>query len=780
MEQTGIYERIKDRVAQLRAESRDHYFTEYLMKLDRRLIQEKYQLDLMETELERSCRIYRQRMASEDMVMPGVENASNTTSGESRAAAAGAVMSGTSEIAADTTSEEPRAAATGEVMPGTWETASDTAPEESRTTPPTETQNIVRAGIQPGGGQAFGTYSTGNFSRQEVPYPLYPQPQVAPKPRKNHEFTIGINVFGSIGVLFLLAALILLGINYMSSMVKMMGLYALGLLVWGVAEFILKKKNRTLSMIFSALGIGSLYVTTMVNFLYLHNFSGLVTICITTLVTVALMIVSRKKDAGILRIICTGACMVSFLMMDTLHMASDVELLVYMGMIVLVQLLGIFLPVKQWAYGIAIGQMAGTAFFAWRFAIGTIPPNGAMELRSLYLIGFVVVSMLLMELTVWRMPVSAQNSGQMQGICITFGMGMFLLLSAYRFCSVGFWHLRSGSYSDMEIWIRMGVMAALAVMGVLFFFLTKKKGYLPWMQAYFVAGAALYLFGYASEERMSVTIALAALTAVYKLMAFRQKPLWVADAVITTWTALVALAYHDTVYGYVLLGVLLLGIVLMNHWQTYYEFILTGTVVVYLSMVVDNDLLLPLVVAVMWLATLLFNYVKRFTGNGIKGFNITILVFEISCYLGLAFFYRFDGVMIYFILTVLGLGILLFTFQPRFFQRAEEWRGLAVAVFLTYMVLVTGFEYRITSSILMMVVGLLGILFGFRQTDRKLRLYGLVLCMLMCFKITLFDFRVQSLQRIILFLAAGVVALGISGVYALMDKKYNRDTEKAE
>ena len=170
-------------MAQLRAESRDHYFTEYLMKLDRRLIQEKYQLDLMETELERSCRIYRQRMASEDMVMPGVENASNTTSGESRAAAAGAVMSGTSEIAADTTSEEPRAAATGEVMPGTWETASDTAPEESRTTPPTETQNIVRAGIQPGGGQAFGTYSTGNFSRQEVPYPLYCLLYTSPSPR---------------------------------------------------------------------------------------------------------------------------------------------------------------------------------------------------------------------------------------------------------------------------------------------------------------------------------------------------------------------------------------------------------------------------------------------------------------------------------------------------------------------------------------------------------------------------------------------------------------------
>ena len=65
----------------------------------------------------------------------------------------------------------------------------------------------------------------------------------------------------------------------------------------------------------------------------------------------------------------------------------------------------------------------------------------------------------------------------------------------------------------------------------------------------------------------------------------------------------------------------------------------------------------------------------------------------------------------------------------------------------------------------MMVVGLLGIIFGFHQTDRKLRIYGLVLCMITCFKITLFDFRVQSLQRIILFLAAGGMALVISGIY---------------
>ena len=129
--------------------------------------------------------------------------------------------------------------------------------------------------------------------------------------------------------------------------------------------------------------------------------------------------------------------------------------------------------------------------------------------------------------------------------------------------------------------------------------------------------------------------------------------------------------------------------------------------------------------------------------------------------------------VIYVILTVLGLGIILFTFQPRF-HMAVSWRGLAISGFLTYMVLVTRFDFRITSSILMMVVGLVSIVMGFQQEDKKLRVYGLILCLLTCFKITLYDFRAQDLQRIILFLAAGVVALIIAGIYAFMEKKYSK------
>lgn len=738
MEQQGIYERLKERVGRLKSESRDHFFSEYLGKFDQRLIQEKYQLDLLEMELEKSCRMYEQRMACVGAVPQEAVQAMPQ-----------------SDVPA--TEQMPLRAE----MPAVVQVSADTAVPAPAYVPP-----------QP-----------------MIPSPPYiPQPQSGPQ--KNHEFTIGINVFGTIGVLFVLAALILLGINYMGSLALELGLYTVGLLVWGVAEFLLKKKSQTLSMIFSSLGIGSLYVTTMVNFLYLHNFSGLATILITTLITVVVMFVSRKKDAGILRIICIGACMVSFLMMSPWHMSSDADLLVYMIMIVLVQLLGIFLPVKKWAYGIAVGQLGGTAAFASFFALATwlsalatgifspsmSSPEGA-ELRALYLVGFIVISILLMELTVWRMP--SEGRGQRQGIYSVFGIGAALLVWAYRLCVVGIFDLygRQSVFLDIEIWIRLAVMAAILAMGVVFFLLTANNGNLRWMQGYFVGGTALLLLGADSNAHMSVTITLSVLMILYKLLAYRHKQLRVACAVITSWTAIAALVYHDYnsvdgIYGYVLLGILLLSLVLMNHWQTFYELLITITTVLYISLALDNDLVLPLVIAVMWLSSLLFNYVKRFSGKGIKGFNYTMLVMEISCYLGLIFLQTFDTVIIYFILTVLGLGIIFFTFQPGFLHMAGNWRELVIAGFLTYMVLVTRFEIRITSSILLMVVGLFGIIVGFVQRDRKLRIYGLVLCMLMCFKIALFDFKVESLQRIILFLATGMVALVISGIYALMEKRY--------
>ena len=99
---------------------------------------------------------------------------------------------------------------------------------------------------------------------------------------------------------------------------------------------------------------------------------------------------------------------------------------------------------------------------------------------------------------------------------------------------------------------------------------------------------------------------------------------------------------------------------------------------------------------------------------------------------------------------------------------------MIIVAFLTYMVLIGRFTYDITSSIVLLLLGLGSIGSGFWLVDKKLRVYGLLLSMLVCFKITLFDFRGEDmLQKMLLFLAAGIVSLVISGIYIVLDKKYN-------
>lgn len=232
MEQQGIYERIKDRVEQLKKESQDHFFTEYLVKLESSLIQEKHRLDLTETELERNIRIYQQRLkAAEPAGEPQGASVDMTQIAPEENHAVGAFSAGT--IGGQTSPSAIYSPPEGTSQPADVPQP-QTAPQ-FQGTPQFQTAPQFQGTPQPQTVPQF--QGTSQFQAAS-------QPREVSKPQRNHEFTIGINVFGTIGVLFVLAALILLGINYMGSLVKELGLYVLGLLVWGIAEFAVKKKAR--------------------------------------------------------------------------------------------------------------------------------------------------------------------------------------------------------------------------------------------------------------------------------------------------------------------------------------------------------------------------------------------------------------------------------------------------------------------------------------------------------------------------------------------------------
>lgn len=655
----GCYEQLKKRIEDLRESSQDPMFTEYLLKLNNRLIQEKYQLDLIQTELDRSYQIYLKRTGVTEEVQLS-EEAEEVPAGEAQ-------VSGSTEAV--------------------------------------KAENIAAEQIE--------------LAFQKVPQPqtaydsqtaYNQQPVYVPnaKKKRDKEFVIGSGVFSIIGVFFVLAAFVMLGMYFMNGFVKGMMLYAIAMVVWLVSELLVRRKSQVLSMTLSSIGIAGLYIATIVNYIYMSNFNELVTVFVLLGITLLVFIVNRKKELGMIQMF-SVAISTLILMLNSSVLVDD-----------------------------------------------------ALRTQQIYLAVYFFAAMLLIEAILCRLVKQQEKNG---ALVTVYGISMSM-------CVFSCLDVLANNGLELTV-MKALVMGAVAVMGVLFFFLMKEKEKnTKWTQLYFVYGVALLLYVFQGAKWEAV-IALVIMLLFVKLMP-RNMPVMVCNLGVTVISALYMLGNINAVESYLVLGAIILSVLFIRYWHTCFEAIITFTTVIFIVANLDNALMLPVVIAVLWLAVVLFNQVERFRGATIQVYNIMVLVCLAGCYLSLIIKTYEEYKIVYFILTVLGAGIIAFIFQEKN-RMGKKSMGIVMAGFFTYMILVSRFTYDITTSVLLLLTGLISIGAGFYFTDKKLRIYGLIVSMLVCFKITLFDFRGEDLlQKMLLFLAAGVVALIISGIYVLLEKKYNK------
>ena len=364
--------------------------------------------------------------------------------------------------------------------------------------------------------------------------------------------------------------------------------------------------------------------------------------------------------------------------------------------------------------------------------------------------------MLLMELILCRM---SSKGGSNIGLVTTFGISMGICVLSCFSCL----------NNDISIYtaLRIVIVVASVLLGVLAFWMMRTSP-IRWAQVYYAVIVSLLM----CESSLDLTIAVLVSLFVVKVLS-KDKYLRVCDIFLTLLTAFCSLIFVDEIYRYFLIAGLLLSIILIRYWKTCFEIIVTLTTVLFIFINMDNILEMSVVIAVLWLAVVLFNQVERFRDDCIDVFNLIVLIALSGCYLSLVTDPYADVPILYLIPTVLGLGIIAFIFQ----EKNHWWpaKGLVVSGFLTYMVLMVRFDLNIITSILLMLVGLGSIGFGFSSKDKKQRIYGLVLAMFVCFKITLFDFQGEdSLQKMLLFLVAGIVALIISGIYTILEKNISK------
>lgn len=188
------------------------------------------------------------------------------------------------------------------------------------------------------------------------PQQMYVQPQVqtqyvqSAKPGQSMEFKVGTILLGVIGIAFLLVAFVTFGLNYMNDLLQGIFLYAMGIVVLLSSELFFAKRVEKFSYCLTGLGISSLYITTLLNYIYLKVFPGWVALLITIVVTGFFFWMSWKKDSGMIRIICLIGCYISLVPMQEMeHLTGFIlpALLVFS-----VNLAGVFCPLRKRRVGI--------------------------------------------------------------------------------------------------------------------------------------------------------------------------------------------------------------------------------------------------------------------------------------------------------------------------------------------------------------------------------------------------------------------------------------------
>lgn len=337
-ENTEEYDRIKalqQRIISLKQESRDMHFTAYLDRVWSELKKAENQVGQLEMQLEQNYRIYRVKIQPSPVPQQPVPQLMQPQS-------APQPQMPTQQSVLQAQQMTQASQQTQTVQPQPW---MQYAPRQQYTSQPVQyaaQQQYVSQPVQYVQQQQYASGQVQYGARPPIPQPPQPGERT---PQKSVEFKVGTVILGIVGIAFLLVAFITFGLNYMSNMLQGIFLYLIGIVILASSELFFAKRVEKFSYCLTGLGISSLYITTLLNYIYLKVFPGWVALLVTVAVTAFFFYLSRKKDSGMIRIICLIGCYISLVPMEQLK--NQVEFMLPAIVVFLVNLAGVYCPVRK-------------------------------------------------------------------------------------------------------------------------------------------------------------------------------------------------------------------------------------------------------------------------------------------------------------------------------------------------------------------------------------------------------------------------------------------------
>ena len=375
--------------------------------------------------------------------------------------------------------------------------------------------------------------------------PVQPTPP-QPKNKRTLEYKIGTAFLGVVGIIFILIAFVTFGLQYMSSTFQGILFYILGIAIFAGSELFLAKRLEKFSYFVRVLGIAGLYITTILNYLYLKIFPSYAALIITVVVTAFFIWYSRRKDSAMIRIICLLGCYISLVPLDNLDnlMAFAIPSFIVFAL----NLAGCLCPVR--GKNVVADYVQYISTIAFLFYMNILLYMSGLQMWPMY----ILVCDCILNLHLLCMS----RDKNVQYLILYWAANVFFL---------GFlWSV--GNYEDWMIWGVVGV----AVIGAVFTFLYRKSNL--FCAPYIVAAIYALVAFERCDNKLAVCLCAMIVFIINRLFAVTRKEYAPVDAIYTMFAVLYVcfLTRNDDVrlLGYAFACVIIIGAFFVKKYKQYH------------------------------------------------------------------------------------------------------------------------------------------------------------------------------------------------------------------
>lgn len=584
-----------------------------------------------------------------------------------------------------------------------------------------------------------------------VPEKLSAKQEIYNRPAKktDMEFGIGAVVLSIVGALFIIAALVIFGLNFMDNLQQGIFFYVLAGVVIAFSELVLRKHLERFAQAVTGIGVCVLYTATILNYLYLHTMNSVAALFATVAVSVFALLLSRKRESASLRMIGILGCYISLMPLD--KFASQTEFIIPCVILLIVNAIYLLLPVSKNDRAVrnvhATANMVASGYLmimAW-----------ISDISAAWVFAFLVAILLIHYLIYY--------GTKMEG-------------SLQYFYVIG--HVLFHSFLAFAVWDEKFYIVAtlvLALVNGVGIFLYRDKA-IRWTSLH--CFAVYFVLVCDSVSIKDALVGVAVVYVLYQVLShIWNEELRMSDFIVSIFTALVFLfnMQSDTNMQYVLLAVLVLSIVGIRYDKAFREILVMSVLWAFGLFGFDQiEIALPLSLVFLLVCVALFTRVELYQSSKVK----TLVTFA-WVYNGLSLLTSITQLgapnrisMTIVLLAESALLMLLFSqVSGTDEENVVKYRTHALTIFFTYMVFAFGIELPIAVSILLMIIAVASVAVGFWLKIKSVRIYGLCMSLFVCGKLLLVDFAdAQSADRVISFLVVGVIALAISYIYMRIER----------